>query len=318
MSAVQVNALYDAFVASLPGSLRGTAADLPHALGLAPVAGIRFSEVFSHEVTLGAPAMIAEAFPRVEPRLVRDAQMAHALAVIEAFGTDRVLDRQVSESHELSAILQHLRQARDVALERILPGASRTGALADQRSREAMASERDLLSRFASVDFTAYETLSLDKQAVGFPASLALARAAGADDRMLVQIERVLTGVWLGLQFEDDVMDWEDDWRNGGAWAVCLARSLRTQGSRDQRATEPDLVRRTVLATDVLRRLLVRSRSRYRGAWRRARALGALRLATWARQREARLDALIPLEAKFAGYAVRARRLDPWAVEVLA
>ena len=68
----------------------------------------------------------------------------------------------------------------------------------------------------------------------------------------------------------------------------------------------------------MLRFLLQRARHKYRTAWRHARALGAQRLAQWASQCDMRLRTLIPLETKHAGYAIRARKLGPWAVEVLA
>src|SRR5262245_16189658 len=105
MNAIQIDAIYEAFIASLPVRLRTTAADLPFLLRLAPVRGIRFSEVFSHEVTLGAPFLVAEAFTGVDSELVRCSVMAHALAVIEAFGTDRMADDQVERSEQLLAVM---------------------------------------------------------------------------------------------------------------------------------------------------------------------------------------------------------------------
>ena len=317
MNSLQVDALYHAFVDSLPVDLRPIGADLPYVLRLAPLPGLRFSEVFSHEVTLSAPAMVAEAFPQVTREAVRFACMAHALAVIEAFGTDRVADQQIEGTSELTAVLEHLRRARDLALERVFPGASSEAAAADVRSRDAIRTERELLRQISSVDFGRYDQISLHKQAVGFPASLALGRAVGATAQQLAHVERALAGTWLGIQFEDDVIDWEDDWRAGGAWAACIARSLRSKSRGDERPTEPDLVRRAVLGSNVLLELLERSRRRYRSAWRHAAALGARRLARWAVEREGKLKALIPLEAQFAGYAVRMRRLKPWAAEVL-
>jgi hypothetical protein len=314
---IPIDALYQAFVDSLPSSLRSFAAALPFKLGLAPSPAIPFSEVFAHEVTLAAPFLVAEAFPSAAAESVRCAVMAHALSVIEAFGSDRVGDGQVEAAPELMAVLTHLRQARNAALERIHPGASAAALLADQQSRAAILEERKLLRNAASVEFSAYEAISLQKQAVGFPASLALVRALGGSAASTRQVERALTGVWLGLQFEDDVVDWEDDWRNGGAWAVCLARSARGSIRGQGRPTEPDMVRRLVLGTGVLSSVLTLARRRYRLAWRHAQSIGAFKLAQWAGARDRRLAQLIPLEQKFAGYSLRARMLAPWAVEVL-
>ncbi len=318
MNAIHVDAIYEAFIASLPAGLRATAADLPFLLRLAPARGIRFSEVFSHEVTLGAPFLIAEAFDGVDSEVVRCSGMAHALAVIEAFGTDRMADDQIEQTEQLLAVMACLRQRRDQALERVWPGAAADARDADLRSRAAIDEERGLLQRVAGVSFETYASISLGKQAVGFPAALALARAAGADQRKLQHVERALAGAWLGLQFEDDVVDWEDDWRSGGgAWAVSLARELRSQAPRGDRPTEPDLIKRVVLDTHVVRELLSRARRRYRAAWRHARALGAHRLALWAKSQDVRLEALVPLESQFAGYTIRMRKLNPWVQEVL-
>ncbi len=319
MIQLTIDALYAAFADSLTARARSTALDLPYLLKLAPAPGIRFSEVFSQEVTLGAPLLIAEAFPGAPEELIRNASMAHALSVVEAFGSDRVADEQVAESPELLEVFEQLRQARDAALERTLPGAAREGVRADGETRRAIVHERAVLRALRPVTLDEYERLSLGKQAVGFPASVAMVRALGKNERVVSQVERTLTGVWLGLQFEDDVIDWEDDWAIGGAWAACVARGIReAPATHDERPTTPDLVRRAVLATGALRSMLVRSRRRYRMAWRHARALGANRLARWAHQRAEKLNTLIPLEAKHAGYVVRARKLGPWAVEVLA
>src|SRR5687768_11697114 len=119
---VPIDALYQGFVDSLPSNLRRFGADLPFRLGLAPSASIPFTQVFAHDVTLGAPLLVAEAFPGAAPETVRCAVMAHALSVIEAFGSDRVADGQVESAPELVAVLEHLRRARNAALERVHSG----------------------------------------------------------------------------------------------------------------------------------------------------------------------------------------------------
>jgi hypothetical protein len=146
---------------------------------------------------------------------------------------------------------------------------------------------------------------------------LALAHASKAGPQVLVDIATMLEGVWLGLQFEDDVIDWEDDFRASGAWAVCLARKLRSDVASTD-FSQPDSARRAVLESGALCGMLERSRRRYRSAWHHARLLGAWRLGAWAKAQEKRLESLIRLESKHAGYSVRVRKLSGWAVEVLA
>jgi len=317
-----VDALYSGFVSTLPIGLRALADDLPHVLGLAPATGFRWSEVFSHEVTLEAPALVAEAFPRLRTEVVRQAVLAHALSVIEAFGTDRILDGQIEGSPELHALLEHLREARCAVLEQVHPESGALARQADRETRSAIREERELLSQLGAATFGDYRRISLGKQAVGFPASIALAHAAGASEAQVEEVRRALAGTWLGLQFEDDAVDWEDDWRRGhGAWAVSLARrrleSVKEQRS-DERPTEPDMIRRRVFSMRVLYLMLRAARQNYRATHLYSRVLGAARLSSWSGERVRRLDELLPLERKHAGYVVRASKLSAWAAEVLS
>lgn len=316
-----IDALYAGYVNALPAKMRGLALDLPHVLGLAPRTGLRWSDVFNHAVTLEAPRLLVESLPAARPEQVRAAVLAHALGIIEAFGTDRVEDRQVTPTPELLALFEELRQGRNRLLAELTRDGVAMARAADRETVESIREERALLKRIAAVTFSEYRRLSLGKQAVGFPASLSLAIASGASPGAVEQIKRMLQGVWLGLQFEDDVADWEDDWRSGGgAWAVSLARrrleSVSTQSS-DERPTEPDIVRRRVLRMRVLYLMLREARHQYRTAWRHARALGITPIASWAEQRQTRLDGLLPLEDRHAGYVVRAIKLGSWAAEVL-
>jgi hypothetical protein len=317
-----IDALYSGFVNTLPAGLRPLASRLPHILGLAPTPDVLWSEVFSHEVTLEAPGLVAEAFPWADGDLVRRAILAHALSVIEAFTTDRLEDAQVRSTPEILALVEHLRSTRDAVVEQIRPGASRLARDADRQTQEAIREERSLLGCLGAASFDEYRRISLAKQAVGFPASLTFARAVGATESQLEEVRRALSGVWLGLQFEDDAVDWEDDWRRGqGAWAVSLARrrlEAVKEENAEERPTEPDLIRRRVFNMRVLYLMLRAARHQYRTAWRYARAGRFPRLAQWAERRAERLDRLLPLEDRHAGYVVRARKLAPWAAEVLS
>jgi hypothetical protein len=316
-----IDALYAGYVNTLPPRLRELALELPHALGLAPRPGLTWSAVFSHTITLEAPRLLAEALPGARAEQVRTAVLAHALSVIEAFGLDRVEDRQIAPTPGLLAVLEELRQGRNHLLSELSPEGVLLARAADRETAEAIREEHALLKRIAAATFQEYRRISLGKQAVGFPASISLALAAGADPTTIEQIKRMLIGASLGLQFEDDAGDWEDDWRRGGgAWAVSLARrrleAVSTKSS-DERPTEPDIVRRRVLNMRVLYLMLREARHQYRVAWRHARALGIPTIERWAERRQARLDDLLPLENRHAGYVVRAIKLGSWAAEVL-
>jgi hypothetical protein len=316
MAIVDIDALFGAVVETLPAELRSAARELPFRLRLAPGPNIPWSEVFNHEVTLQAPALFAEGMPGAKPVQIRDAVIAHMLAVIEAFGTDRVHDGQVEDSAALRDVLAYLRLARDRAVLRLTEQID-PYAHADRETRDAILTERALLGRAEVSTLEHYEAISLGKQSVGFPATVALAQAAGWEKRRLDVLESTLAGIWLGLQFEDDVLDWEDDWRRGGAWAICLARGLLVQSRSRERPTVPNALQRFVVESGVLTQMLGMARRKYREVRRRSLILGANRLAAWAEQRERHATSLARMETKHAGYVLRMQRLAPWASVVL-
>lgn len=230
-----VDELYKAFWRTLPGMLHAEAQGLAHTLGLAPSRDVPWSAVFNNEITLAAPALLAEAMPGVRGSLVQDALLAHVLAVIEAFGTDRIKDAQIRPTWQLEAVLAHARRARDAAIRRVAPGVDDPAidfASADEATLLAIEAERSLLASGEPAGFGRYHALSLGKQRVGFPASIALAHAAGWSAEQREVLTRMLASVWLGLQLQDDVMDWEHDYQRGGAWAVAIASELQARARR--------------------------------------------------------------------------------------
>jgi len=307
-----IDGLYEDFTRSLSAPLSESARALAVTLRLAPERGIPWSRVFSHEVTLAAPALVAEGLGNVGAVQVEAAVLAHMLAVLEAFGTDRIADRQVVASAELRDLLQAMREARDAAILRV-PVADGdetvTYAHADPTTRRAIEREESILSSGREISFEEYEAVSLGKQAVGLPASLALGFAEGLDVLRLRTLLALLGGVWLGLQMLDDVVDWEDDVARCGAWAVVLSGAERTR--------DPATARQAVLDSGVLARMLARARRHFRSAHRRAESLGAAELAEWAGERQVSTERLLEAERAAPGYARRTFALGAWAAEVL-
>jgi hypothetical protein len=314
-----VDELYEVFADRIGEPLGDSARDLPRTLSLAPVS-VPWSRVFSHEVTLGAPALFAEAMPEVDRSVLRSAVLAHLLAVVDAFGTDRIEDEQIEASPAVFAVLGRARRERDRAVGRMFGGAVPPEfdfRAADSLTMRAIRRERAVLSSGQPVDLAAYEHVSLDKQCAGIVASVALARAAGWGAARCRAVRKTLESVSLGLQLADDVVDWEDDLRRGGAWAVSLVPGP-TRAPGVQRPDRPESIRASVLQSSVLATMLTRAWIHMRRARRRASALGARKLAAWATGQESRLRSLATAEARSAGYAVRARALAAWASEVLA
>jgi len=314
-----LDAIWTAFCDELPLDLQGEARTLALALGLVPLPDVPWSKIFRNEVTLAAPALFASALPQATEPMVMAATTAHMLAVIAAFATDRLLDHQAESNSLMLRVLDHVRLERDRAICELTGSEVSPYQDAEYGALCAINTERILLNRGIALSFSDYANLSLAKQAVAFPASLALSRAAGGTLRHKRAIERVLRRIVLGLQFHDDVLDWEDDWNKGGAWAVSLSRGLgvRESASRDGKPNI-ELVRRLVHRSGVLVNMMTMSRWRYRLAARLAGLLGAERLSHWAREQELIEAALAERESGSAGYVVRAHKLSNWATEVLS
>lgn len=310
---IDIDALYESFCDKLPQSVRSTGKSLAHDLGLAPRRDIAWSAVFKHEVTLQAPVFFAEAMPDLDQRLLETVVLAHMLSVIEAFGSDRIADLQVADTPALRLVLSFMRDVRNDALAAAAGPALRDMATsADRRTHEAISEERRALLRGDAVSIEEYRAISAGKQAVGVPASLALARAAGWANDALDTLQSTLMGVWLGLQFQDDVADWEEDFARGGAWAVLLARRSLPGGTDD--GGSPG---KLVLSSGVQAEMLELARSHFSQAAEGAEAVGAARLARWARDRASEVREQAEGERRSPGYFSRLRKLGAWRAEVL-
>lgn len=320
---VWIDDLYAGFVATLPEALAPLGRALPKALDLAPSVDVPWSEVFSHPITLGAPRLVAEGMPGLGEDVVRDATLAHLLAIIEAFGTDRILDGQIDPSPEIDAVLAHARKARDAALARVNGAGQAAGrgapsfAHADAETAAAIRAEHDILHGGQAVSWSRYLAVVHGKQRLGLPASLSLARAAGWDARRQKSLGKLLDAVWIGLQLHDDVVDWEADLSRGGAWAASLAAHVPMRSNPRDRKTVPVSARRLVFESGALARMLAHSTRSFRAARRRAEVLHLGELCSWARERERATASLAHDELASPGQTNRAHALAHWAKTVL-
>ncbi len=311
---LRIDALYASFLDRLPPALQSAGRELPFRLGLVPRPSIPWSQAFKHAVTLQAPELLVEGSPGASARLVDRAVLAHLLAVIEAFGADRVADGQVVASRELALVLEQVRLARDEALfELDGHSAVELAADADRRTREAISSEQQCFGEGNPVPFSLYEAISSGKQAVGLTAGVALGKALGWRASRTELVRTTLMSIALGLQFQDDVVDWEADFTRGGAWAFLLARHERGTASNPVNLAE---ARALVLSSGVLAGLLRSSETAYRNARLGAVELGAVALAHWADEREREARGFHESERKNPGFLLRLKQLGPWAAEV--
>jgi hypothetical protein len=217
--------------------------------------------------------------------------------------------------------LRFARAARNEALYELAGQATLDLAFElDFRTMNAISLERRLLGRGAAVDLETYVDVSTGKQLVGLPGTFALVRALGWDDAAVEEARTALLSIALGLQFQDDVVDWEEDAVQGGAWAVLLARGSfdALEWQRLAGSGTVDELRSAVLSSGVLAKMLKLSAERFVRARGAANELGASELAEWLDAQATHAVALWNDERESPGRVLRRRKLVPWAAEVLA
>ncbi|HEY3233637.1 MAG TPA: hypothetical protein VGJ84_02905 [Polyangiaceae bacterium] len=305
MSRTHVDALYSAFCGTLPRHLSSSENKLREILELASAADAKWGNVYLREVTLAAPSFFAEVMPSITDGDVRDAVMCHLLSVLGA-RVEREIARQQERSADVNELLARLRDARDRAGANLWSSAPLWCGDADRQTASAVTDEQVLLQGAEPVSLGQYQALILRLHRPALSGSIALAHKARWEPRRLEAVKRTLQDVWLARELESQVNGWKDDWVRRGACVVCLARGLRAGRRSEERPTEPSFVRRMVVESGVLTRLLGRSRAKFRSASRRARALGAHHLAEWAKQAEERAAFLERLERKATDQPSRA------------
>ncbi|WAS95529.1 hypothetical protein [Nannocystis punicea] len=296
-----IDRTYARFVRELPEDLVAVAHDLPHRLGLTPNPGTPWSRVFNNPAVLGLPMLLLADRARVSDELRSVAGAAHLFAIIVAFGMDRIDDGQVVVGLRERAILERLERARDAALAALLadtPSFLRDFAWARRMTAESVAEERATAAGRAPATLERYLAVAWKKQGFAFPAALAAAAAAGFSAAEQSLVEAVVAGAALGLQYRDDVVDWEDDLAQGFAWAPALFAPPPAEP-----AGLAPVAARLHLGGGLVR-LLGMASAAFGSAANAAAALGAEALAAWAREQAELTADLARREAASPGHAV--------------
>lgn len=292
---------YEGLVANLPERLATIARELPYRFGLTPNPATPWSRVFNNAAVLGFPALLLANGGKPVPREIRErAVEAHLFAIVAAFGMDRIDDGQISVGPGERAVIDIIRRARDKALAPLLERASEgavTFEWGERMTAESVEEERAVFSGCVPATLERYQTISWKKQGLAFPASLAAAAAAGFSAEEQKQVEALVAGAALGLQYRDDVVDWIDDLERGSSWPVALLGRAQ--------ATTVAGIERELHAAGQLVRLLEMSSAEFRKAGAAAEALGAASLSCWAYGQAEQTAALAEREAASPGAAVR-------------
>jgi hypothetical protein len=295
-----VDGAWDTFAGSLPEALRASADDLPVTLRLAP-RPLPWSRIFHQEVTLALPYSFAEALPEATDDALERALTAHVLGIVAAFTADRLDDGQVEATPELIGLLEHLRAARDRAIDSFDAPADDprfSFRAADAATAAANRAEGEHLATGRPSDFAEYRRHAVGKQFLAFPATMCLARSCGLPDRDLDAVASMCLAMALGLQFRDDATDWEDDHREGRSWVERLT-------PRSRSAADLPALRERVATHGVLVWFLGAAAREFDQAARIAAALGAPRVEAWGRRQAQVTRDLAQAEARQPGHTVR-------------
>ena len=118
--------------------------------------GHSLEQDFRNEVTLAAPALFAAALPQASQQMVMTATTAHMLAVIAAFATDRLLDRQAESNPLMLRVLEHVRLERDRAICELTGSEVSPYQDAEYGALCAINTERILLDHGIALSFSDY------------------------------------------------------------------------------------------------------------------------------------------------------------------
>jgi hypothetical protein len=296
----RVDGCWARFVGSLPEELRGAGDALATTLRLTP-RPLPWSRIFHQEVTLALPLSFAEALPDASEGAVERALTAHVLGIVAAFTADRLDDGQVEATPALVALLEHLRAARDRAIDSFDAPADDprfSYRAADAATAAANRAEADFLATGEQSDFAVYYRHAVGKQWLAFPATMCLARACGLDGRALEAVAAMCLAMALGLQYRDDATDWEDDHREGRSWVERLTPRART-------AADLPALRERVAGAGVVVWFLGAAAREFDRAARLGADLGASRVEAWGRRQAQVTRTLIDGESREPGHTVR-------------
>jgi hypothetical protein len=296
----RVDGCWEGFVASLPADLRGAADALAVTLHLTP-RPLPWSRIFHQEVTLALPLSFAEALPDASGDAIERALTAHVLGIVAAFTADRLDDGQVEATPALVGLLEHLRAARDRAIDSFDAPADDprfSYRAADAATAAANRAEAELLATGERSDFSEYYRHAVGKQWLAFPATMCLARASGLSGSALDAVASMCLAMALGLQYRDDATDWEDDHREGRSWVERL--TPRARGAADLAA-----LRERVAEAGVVVWFLGAAAREFDRAARIADGIGASRVEAWGRRQAQVTRTLIEGESREPGHTVR-------------
>lgn len=300
--------LYASFSAELPPPLAAAAGRLPAALGLAPIEGLKLSEVFSQPITLGAPELLAKGLS-VEGHVLEQATLVHVLSVLQAFAIDRMEDGQARVDNDVARLLDVMATRRDVLCVE-LGCASDVACRAEAETYRAIAMERRVFAVGGPAGPELYENVSRRKQALGLIGTVALCTAAATPAGLRDKLGGAMEDAATALQLEDDVLDWEEDFARSQSWLVRLADTALSSPTPSHTLAE---ARTRLAAAGTIGWALDGASELYARCAAVFGEVGSASLDEWANDRRASTRAAAAEERANPGYCQRRRALRNWA-----
>jgi hypothetical protein len=254
--------------------------------------GLRRSEVswpasFAPLVTL-YPLLQSEPF---QERIVPAAQQAclpHLLLLVHTFIEDHHLDQQRATSRGELLFSKQLFCDGQAMLRALAEDRRWLQATLDRAIEEYGRSELFSFSRRRPAEWPAVRRAVAGRAKLAGAAYQCLLRLAGASGEQIEAADRAFDALVVGLQWEDDLVDWRDDlathsdnlllWHLGNA--------------KGEVPSAPDAVAAELSAAGIIRQAVAAARAEWQAAAELQRELGAVTLADLVEERCVRLEAL--------------------------
>lgn len=176
--------------------------------------------MFHNPITRTLPGAVAEAFPTVTPVHLRRLGLAHVLCLALAFLDDRLNDDDVAFSRDLNLLKRSMEAEMQARLSEVVGTHAGYWRAARQALRDyAVAHVREAADwrggRAEDDSHARYARAAAGKLAPARLSALAVAILGGASTSVQTRITRAVDECVIGLQYVDDVDDWEEDYRRG-------------------------------------------------------------------------------------------------------
>jgi hypothetical protein len=281
---------------ALPPALREVARSLPYAMGFSPQPRWRtWRDVYGTPVFRALPFLIAEAFPSVPRATVEQLGFAHALTILLALIDDRLNDCQLAFARDTNL----LRHAVEAEITAVL--ATTVGQRGDfwRRVRHDVrayvhghATEPTLwIGGQRAYNHSHYARDSAAKTAVCRISAVAVALLGGASPAAVRRVVALLDHYLVGMQYLDDAVDWEEDFR-GGRWTYFLQLHLRPQEARRAVPVTLAALRSRVVTSQVTADFFARGSRHYAACLRLLAAFDMPTFRDWVTHRRDKLHGM--------------------------